>query len=59
MICPLKFKSETLNADGGLYNNTCQCEQADCEWWVEYFGKCARAVDAYLKGREYQGKEGI
>jgi hypothetical protein len=30
----------------------CQCEQSQCAWWNERFGKCCQAVDAYLKGAE-------
>lgn len=46
MICPMKLNNP---------NNRpvdCQCEQTDCEWWNEHFGKCSIAVDAYLKGQE-------
>lgn len=27
------------------------CLKADCELWIERFGRCCMAVDAYLKGQ--------
>ena len=50
MICPLKFNSMTLNANGVRKENACKCEEEECAWWNPYYGKCAAVVDAYLKG---------
>lgn len=52
MICPLKFSPATLGYLGGLAKDSCQCEKGGCELWIERFGRCALAVDAYLKGQE-------
>jgi hypothetical protein len=46
MICPMKL------ANSNKHPVECECERTDCEWWNERFGKCAVAVDAYLKGQE-------
>lgn len=52
MICPLKFNSNTIDADGNSRSHSCLCELQDCAWWNEYFGKCSIAIDSYLKGIE-------
>jgi len=36
---------------------TCPCEEENCAWWNEYFGKCSIAVDSYLKGIETHRQE--
>ena len=33
-ICPLKFSSVTLKADGKL-TGSCQCEGEKCSWWYD------------------------
>jgi len=52
MICPLKFNSNTTDADGAVRKDVCLCEREDCAWWNEYFGKCSIAVESYLRGIE-------
>lgn len=57
MICPLKFNSNTIDADGNLQENQCQCEREDCELWEANTGTCSLHTLAYLKGREVARRE--
>ena len=51
MFCPLKFNlKEDLEDSHGV--SGCQCEASQCAWWNDYWGKCAIAIDAYLRGIE-------
>ncbi|MCD6489490.1 MAG: hypothetical protein J7K20_02030 [Thermodesulfobacterium sp.] len=39
-ICPLKFNSKTLDADGNVKEECCKCEKEYCAWWIkEYVGE--------------------
>jgi len=50
MICPLKFNSNTLDKDGAVLKDQCQCEEKECALWEIYTGTCSLCTDAYLKG---------
>jgi len=39
-ICPLKFTSTTLHADGHFDFEPCRCERKKCEWWSDAEEKC-------------------
>ena len=43
MKCPL-LSAGTTQRQGD------ECMRENCAWWEEHFGKCAIAVEAYLKG---------
>jgi len=62
MFCPFKMANPELTShwQPTLTNYTdtdWQCEKEQCEFWNERFGRCALAVDAYLKGQEDWWKE--
>ena len=46
MICPMKL----ANSNKSLAE--CQCEEVECEWWIERFKKCVIVVNAYLKAED-------
>ena len=54
MNCPFRVIAEAClsleKRDRGDWVNP-SCEQANCGFWIERFGQCALAVDAYLKGQ--------
>ncbi len=64
MVCPLKFNSSTLDADGAFLVTACQCEREDCQLWEAFTGTCSLQTLAHLKGREvslaeaHQDREG-
>jgi len=62
MFCPFKMANPELAShyDSRTEQYTdwnWECERGKCELWNERFGKCSRAVDAYLKGQEDLRKE--
>ena len=59
MFCPRKFNAKTLSVNGYAPMGGCTCERSACEWWIERFGRCCIAVDAYLKGCEMEGQEAL
>ena len=40
-ICPLKFNSKTLDADGTVKVGVCLCEGEECEFYNYWLGNCA------------------
>jgi len=65
MFCPFKMSNPELASryqpETASYSETYwQCEKEQCELWNERFGRCALAVDAYLKGEEdYRKEKGV
>lgn len=56
MFCAFKMANPELvggyKPQEGYYAEAkWDCEKENCELWIERFGRCALAVDAYLKGQ--------
>jgi hypothetical protein len=43
LVCPLKFNSKTLESDGYVKKETCQCDEDNCSWWRPATNLCAVA----------------
>lgn len=41
LICPMKFNSKTLEADGFVKKETCLCDEEGCAWWRPEPSMCA------------------
>lgn len=41
MNCPMKFNSKTLEADGFVKKESCQCDEESCSWWRPATNMCA------------------
>jgi hypothetical protein len=39
--CPMKFNSKTLEADGYVKKESCQCDEENCGWWRPVTNQCA------------------
>jgi hypothetical protein len=39
--CPMKFNSKTLEPDGYVKKDSCQCDEENCAWWRNSTGQCA------------------
>ena len=39
--CPMKFNSKTLEADGFVKRDCCQCDEENCAWWRASTNNCA------------------
>lgn len=39
--CPMKFNSKTLESDGFVKKETCQCDEEACSWWRPAVNLCA------------------
>ncbi len=43
LICPMKFSSRTLEADGFVKKETCLCDEENCSWWRPATDLCSVA----------------
>ena len=43
LICPMKFSSKTLEADGFIKKETCLCDEENCAWWRPATNLCSVA----------------
>ncbi len=39
--CPMKFNSKTLEPDGYVKKDCCQCDEENCAWWRNSTSQCA------------------
>jgi hypothetical protein len=39
--CPMKFNSKTLEADGFVKKDSCQCDEENCAWWRASTNLCS------------------
>lgn len=39
--CPMKFNGKTLEADGYVKKDSCQCDEENCAWWKPETNQCA------------------
>ena len=43
LICPMKFSTKTLEADGFVKKETCLCDEENCAWWRPATNLCSVA----------------
>lgn len=65
--CPNKFNSKTVDAEGSVRGNVCQCEREECALWDTGFQVCGLSrvpiritdsfIDVQLKKEEIEEKE--
>jgi hypothetical protein len=39
--CPMKFNSRTLEPDGFVKKDSCQCDEENCAWWRPNSSNCS------------------
>jgi len=48
LACPMKFNPHTLDRDGELAADGCQCQHDGCAWWNKDSDQCAVLDIAFI-----------